>query len=256
LPTWPQCHSDAAEGISTEAIDELADTEGVKVIEEPGPGITFMPFNCEKTPFDNEVARQAVANAVDYQAIIDGVALGHAIPLRSPIPKGLLGYDESLPLYEQDLEKAQELAQEAGLEGQTVQIYIASFSGWQKTATAVQSDLAKIGVTAEIQQFAWPTYLEKIMNGEHDIAMMGWTPDFADPDQNMYTHLHSSNAGAGWNLSLTYYYEAQQIAIEEAAYMWMYQSNSLRPMREWVKGYELNPMNSWYFPWHKMWKEE
>jgi len=75
-------------------------------------------------------------------------------------------------------------------------------------------------------------------------AMMGWTPDFADPDQNMYTHLHSSNAGAGWNLSFynnenvdellemaratnntddreTYYYEAQQIAIEEAAYMWI-----------------------------------
>jgi ABC-type transport system substrate-binding protein len=47
-------------------------------------------------------------------------------------------------------------------------------------ATVVQAQLAELNINVNISKYAWPTYLEKIMNGEHDLCMMGWSPDFAD----------------------------------------------------------------------------
>ena len=41
-------------------------------------------------------------------------------------------------------------------------------------------------------------------NGEHEIALIGWTGDYADPDNFLYTMLASENAKPG--LAGNYYF--------------------------------------------------
>ena len=56
-------------------------------------------------------------------------------------------------------------------------------------AIAIQSDLRNVGVDAKIVTFDWATYLEKTADGEHDMAMLGWIADVADPDNFLYSLL-------------------------------------------------------------------
>ena len=271
---------DMAEGVGMDAIPALQKTDGIVVDIVDGMFIQYLCLNNEKGVFADKRLRQAVAHAVDFDSIIQGVYLGYAIRLRSPIPKPLLGYDETLPLYDFNLGKAAALLKEAGKEaGFTVEFLIEPNPNWVKMATAIQSTLKKIGITANIQQYAWATYLDKVMAGEYDLCLMGWSPDYGDPDQNMWTHLHSSNAGPGWNLAryknqqvddwmfqarqtndpvkrAEDYRKAQELAIADSPYVWICQVQFIPVYRSWVKGYTPNPMMNYYIAFDKVYKEK
>jgi len=47
--------------------------------------------------------------------------------------------------------------------------------------------------------------LTKIHNGEHEIALIGWTGDYADPDNFLYTMLASENAKPGLADNYSFY---------------------------------------------------
>ena len=64
----------------------------------------------------------------------------------------------------------------------------------RKVAEAIQGDLAKIGVKVKIVSYEWGTYLEKTRQGEHDMALLGWTGDIGDPDNFLYVLLDKTNA--------------------------------------------------------------
>ena len=51
------------------------------------------------------------------------------------------------------------------------------------------------------------------------------------------------------------YQEIQTIMSEEVPYIFPAQRLVQAAKRDWVKGYEINPMNTWYVPFQKMTKE-
>ena len=63
-----------------------------------------------------------------------------------------------------------------------------------RLAEVLQSELRNIGVETKIVTYDWGTYLEKTKNGEHDIAMLGWSADLGDPDNFLYFLLSKSSA--------------------------------------------------------------
>ncbi len=67
-----------------------------------------------------------------------------------------------------------------------------------KMAELIQQDLAKIGIKAKIISYEFGTYLQKIKNGEHQAALLGWIGDNGDPD-NFFTSLLSCAARRSGN---------------------------------------------------------
>lgn len=270
---------DTAEGIGREALEQMKDQEGIVVEEVPGMSIHYIAINASKEPLTDVLVRKALSQAIDFDAMIEGIYLNHSIRLNSAVPKGLLGHDDKVPYFEYDPASARQLLVEAGYaDGFSLEFLVAEFDTWVQVATVVQAQLAELNINVNISKYAWPTYLEKIMNGEHDLCMMGWSPDFADPDQNMFTFLHSSNFGAGWNFTFykneeiddllvqarntvdreqrqELYSKISFIAYEEVPYLWVAQHNVRNVFRDWVKGYSVNPMMYWYIPFHKITKE-
>jgi len=166
---------DMAEAITREAREELRNTEGIEVAEVPGMAIHYVALNSSKSPLDNLQVRKAISHAVDFDAIIEGVYLNHSIRLNSPIPKGLFGHDEDVPYFKYDLKEAKTMLADAGYpDGFDLEFIVADFDTWTKVATVIQYQLSTIGRDVKISKYAWPTYLEKIMNGDHDLCMMGW----------------------------------------------------------------------------------
>lgn len=258
---------DMAEVLTDEQLDVLSTVPGVQVFEAPSFMVCRLYLNCTKPPLSDVRVRQAISYAIDYEGIIFAVTKGHAVQMRGPIPQGMWGHDPTVFQYTRNLEKARQLLAEAGYpKGFKISMLInPEIPAWVDIATIVQANLAEIGVTVEIIGYARPIMRAMIDRGEHEIAIGYWTPDYPDPDMFAWYWFHSSNRGLGGNRSfymnprmdelalrqrleidpakrLKILQELQKLAVEEAVYVYLYQTTYRTAMRTWVKGYVYNPM--------------
>ena len=145
-------------------------------------------------PFSDVRVRQAVAHAINKEAIVEALYPGTGIVAKSFMPPALWGYNDSFADYNYSPSRAKELLAEAGYpDGFKADLWVMPVSrGYYpdppKVGEAIQADLAAVGIDAEIVTYDWGTYLDKTTNlGEHAMCMLGWMPDFPDPDNFLYT---------------------------------------------------------------------
>ena len=109
-------------------------------------------------------------------------------------------YNDQVQGYEYDPQRARQLLAEAGLsDGFETELWAMPvpcpyMPQPDKIAQAIQADLGKIGVRAKILQWEWGTYLDKVSQGEHTMALLGWTGDNGDPDNFLYVLLDKTAA--------------------------------------------------------------
>ena len=66
----------------------------------------------------------------------------------------------------------------------------------KEIAEAIAADLAKVGITAQLQTTDWAVYLDKRKNGQMPLYMLGWTGDNGDPDNFVCYFFCSPGASA------------------------------------------------------------
>jgi peptide/nickel transport system substrate-binding protein len=104
-------------------------------------------------PFQDKRVRQAMALAIDRQAMVDGLFEGKAdLGNDSPFAPVYPSTDPSVPQRAPDLEQARQLLQAAG-KGDGFTVTLESWQGFEipDLAVLVQNALAEIGVTVELQ---------------------------------------------------------------------------------------------------------
>ena len=181
-------------------LPQIREEPDLKIIEQPGMNIGYLAMNLDKKPFDNLKIRLAVNHAINKEAIITQLYQGMGIPAKNPIPPTMWSYDDTIEPYPYDSAKAKQLLEEAGYpDGFETTLWALPvprpyIPDGQSLAVAIQSDLRKIGIEAKIITFDWGTYLEKTKNGEHDMAMLGWSADLGDPDNFLYFLLSTDTA--------------------------------------------------------------
>src|SRR6185312_12606292 len=102
-------------GTNTFATEALAVFEGnpqFKVLVGTTEGETILGTNNRKPPFDNLLVRQAMAHAIDRQAIIDGATYGYGTPIGSAFAPHNPYYVDLTGTYPYDPEKAKALLAE------------------------------------------------------------------------------------------------------------------------------------------------
>lgn len=258
---------DIAESLPVDQTEALAAKPGVKVETYPSLLVTYLYLNNAKAPFDNVEARKAVIEAIDKAGIIEGIMLGQAKELNGPIPEGMWGYDATIPSPTWDIAAAKAKFEEVGLAGKTVTFSLAGDRdpAWPMIALAVQANLAEAGVNVKLESSANASYRDALGAGNFEIAIGNWSPDFSDPYQFMNFWFDSANHGLSGNRSFytnpkvdeliraaaietdqpkreALYQEAQKIAVDDAAYVYLLQKNTQLAMGEDVKGYAFNPM--------------
>jgi len=143
--------------------------------------------------FRDVKVRQAVAHAINKGAIVEALYPGTGMPAKNFIPPSLWGYNDDFEDYSYSPERAKELLTEAGYpDGFKTNLWVMPVSrGYYpdppKVGEAIQADLAAVGIDAEIVTYDWGTYLDKVDLGEHAMCMLGWMPDFFDPDNYLFT---------------------------------------------------------------------
>ncbi len=144
-------------------------------------------------------------------------------------------------------------------------LYAKTDPTWEPLGLVVQQALGAVGIKVDLQEFAYPTMRSKLNEGDFDIAVGNWTPDYADPsmfmnfwfdsklkglpgDRAFYSNpkvdelIRKATATVDQGERTKLYQEAQRIAVAEAPYILLYQRNYQFAMRDNVKGYVYNPM--------------
>lgn len=212
------------DGIEFPNPDDLPTIEkdpNLQILSEPGLNVGYLAMNMGtdtkgfQKPFGDVRVRQAVNYAINKQAIVDQLYKGTAVVAKNPIPPTLWGYNDEIQDYEYNPTKAKELLKEAGYpNGFKTQLWAMPVSrpymfDPQKIAVAIQADLKAVGIDAEIVTYDWSTYLQKTENGEHPMALLGWTADYADPDDFLYVLLDSDAATVGTAGNIAFYRNPQ-----------------------------------------------
>lgn len=223
------------------------------------------------TFFSDLDLRKAFAHAFDYEGFIRDVNRGKGSRASSFIPKGLFGYNPDQPVYEYDLEKAEQHFKKAW-KGQVwkkgFRFTIAYNQGNQPRqvmATMIKRAVETLNPKFKIdtQVLQWSTFLDQSNASKLPIFILGWAPDFPDPHNFAFPFMHSKgnyprlqhyrNAEADKLVTQAMteidrtkrrdlYYRLQQIAYEDVPTLFILNSVRYRTQRTWVKGFVYNPI--------------
>jgi peptide/nickel transport system substrate-binding protein len=164
-----QLEAGAVDMVKTEAVDDIVRLKkdpNFQVVQHPFAG-SFYEFgiNTTRPPYDDKRVRQAFNYAIDRQRYAGSIMQGLVKPLTLFWSSTSPAFDDaknaSVPF---DLDKAQSLLKEAGVSNlQADLLYIpTSYPVLKPLSEIYQADLAKIGVTLNIQSMDTATWLAQV----------------------------------------------------------------------------------------------
>ena len=258
-------------------LDSIRADDSLKLDEQPGLNVAYLAYNTTVAPFDNPKVRKALNMAINKQAIIDAVFQGAGQIAKNPIPPTMWSYNDAIEDDPYDPDTAKAMLEEAGASGLSMKIWAMPVQrpympNARRTAELMQSDLAKVGVNAEIVSYEWGEYLKKSTEVNRDGAViLGWTGDNGDPDNFMGVLLSCAATGDGGANRAQWcnedfskllseakttndiaertrlYEEAQVIFKEQAPWDTLAHSTQFVPMRADVTEFVMSPLGDFAF---------
>ena len=130
-------------------------------------GETILAMNNKLPPFDNKTVREAVAHAIDRQAIIDGAMFGLGTPIGTHFAPHNPDYVDLTAKSAYDPEKAKALLAEAGFaDGFTTTLKLPPPSYARRGGEIIASQLRAVGIETEITNLEWAQWLEEVFRGK------------------------------------------------------------------------------------------
>lgn len=155
--------------------------------------IAQISMNHKYTPVNNKTIREAIGYAVNKQYLIDTFYAGLAVPADNWMPLNTL-YAKPLNLPTYDPEKAKQLIAESGVTDLTIDFYYPSdvtrpyMPDPKGIFEAITSDLEAVGFKIVPHTETWrPDYLDHEYAGNFEMWLLGWTCDWAGPDNFLKT---------------------------------------------------------------------
>ena len=130
-------------------------------------GETILSTNNKMPPFDDVRVRQAVAHAIDRQAIIDGAMFGVGTPIGTHFAPHNPDYVDLTANSNYDPEKAKALLAEAGFaDGFTTTLKLPPPSYARRGGEIIAAQLRQVGIETEISNLEWAQWLEEVFKGK------------------------------------------------------------------------------------------
>jgi peptide/nickel transport system substrate-binding protein len=155
----------------------------------------YMYFDMEDGPTTDPQVREALRLAYDYPAHVEPILNGNGEIAQGPVPTAMNCHAD-IPPGEQDLERAQELFEEAGVD-QLNLTYLSAIEEMDRAAASLQSSLRDIGVTLDIASVTYPDYAEMAAEAgsRPDIGVIYAFPAYPDPAAVLYTGYATESIG-------------------------------------------------------------
>ena len=235
-----------------ESAMEMSKDKRFKVFSGTTTGEVIMSTNNKAKPFDNKLVRQAMAFAIDRQAVVDLVMFGYGTPIGSHWSPSTPYYVDLTEKFAYNPKKAKELLAKAGYpNGFEATIKLPAIYSYSKRAGEVIADmLGKVGIKLKIEIVEWGQWIERIFKKkEFQLTMIGhveaWDIGiYANPEY--YFQYDSQEFRDAYAKALMAPNEAekakwfgrcQEIIAEDAVNGYMFSAPSLPVMKAGVMGW-------------------
>lgn len=180
---------DGTNNFATEALAVFEGNPQFNVLVGTTEGETILSTNNKRAPFDNLKVRQAMAHALDRQAIIDGATNGYGVPIGAPFAPHNPYYVDLTGTYPYDPEAAKALLAEAGYpDGFSATLKLPPVGYATTSGQIIASQFAAIGIKLQLINVQWAQWLEDVYaNKDFDLTIISHVEPFdignyANPD--------------------------------------------------------------------------
>jgi peptide/nickel transport system substrate-binding protein len=183
---------------------EALEQAGFQLLARPAFNVGYVGINSAKAPLDNPKIRQAVAHALNRQALVDAKYPEGSEVAKEFMPPDLFGYADDVATYEYDVDKAKQLIAESGVSNPSIEFWYPTnvsrpyMPEPEANFQAFQADLQAAGFTVVPKSAPWnPDYLDAVQTGQAGLYLLGWTGDFGDPDNFIGTFFRTDQPAWG-----------------------------------------------------------
>jgi peptide/nickel transport system substrate-binding protein len=166
-----------AQFIPPHLVDRVKSAPGVTLKSTSPVEVMFLAMNPNFKPWDNKKVRQAVAYAIDREAIVKAIFRGGAEVLHGPIGPGQYGYTSDVePKYEYNPEKAKQLLKEAGYaNGVEIDFYSAAnrYINDRQSSEAIVPMLQAVGFKVRLHTPEYSSHWPLVRKGKRPFYYQG-----------------------------------------------------------------------------------
>jgi peptide/nickel transport system substrate-binding protein len=183
------------------------DAPNLQVESGEGSPVVYVTFNVTDPLLNDKRTRQAVACAIDRQAIVDSIWRGQARLANTLLPAGhwAAAPDTELAQYPHDLQRARRLLDEAGFPAgkDGIRLRLTMKTSTDETtrlmAAVLQQQLRAAGIQLNIRSSEFGTFYADVTKGAFQIYALRWIGSNEDPDIFRYAYASSSFPPRGGN---------------------------------------------------------
>ncbi len=252
--------------LPAELLRYLDDKDSVQVSFAEGSNFAYIGFNLEDPQTSILPVRQAIAHAINREAIIKYVLGGAARPAAALLPPNHWAGNPDLQGYAHDPERARALLAKTGFTAaHPLQLtYKTSTDAVRlRIATIIQQQLREVGIETRLQSYDWGTFYGDIKSGRFQMYSLAWvgikTPDIfryafhstsLPPDGANRGRLASSRIdrlietaeqGDSLMAQAAAYRSVQQELLQQLPYIPLWYEDHVFAARADIAGYRLAP---------------
>jgi peptide/nickel transport system substrate-binding protein len=255
--------------------DQLAEIEGdtnLEAVLRPSLNVGYLTLNPSYEPLSKLEVRQAIALAINKQAIVQAFwgKLGQS-DAHFTSPSLAEFQSKEVQDYPYNPEQAKQVLAEAGypngfdLDLWYMPVSRPYFPNPKPIAEALAAELSTVGIKVNLQTKDWAAYLEdRNKPPGFQSFMLGWTGDYGDPDNFYYPHFGPGSTSdiGGWKDEEVFqllnrgrevadqeerqkiYAQVDEILFQEALRLPIVHSQPLLAKRSNVSGWTPSPLGS------------
>jgi peptide/nickel transport system substrate-binding protein len=250
--------------LPSELLTYLSDKDDIKVTYGPGSNFSYIGFNLEDPATGNLKVRQAVAHAIDREAIVHHIFGNAARSAAALLPPEHWAGHTSLEPPGYDPARARNLLAQAGYtDTNPLKLsYKTSTDPLRiRIATIIQQQLREAGIEMALQSYDWGTFYGDIKAGRFQMYSLAWvgikTPDIfryafhsdsLPPEGANRGRLHDASIdillaaaeqGASLETQAVAYRESQSRLLELLPYIPLWYEDHVFAARSGISGYQL-----------------
>jgi peptide/nickel transport system substrate-binding protein len=264
--------------LAPDTIHQLRSDPALQVLEAPGTDYQYVGINLRDPVLRDVRVRQALAHAVDRDAIVTYLRRGLAQPAVGILPPMSWAFEPGVTQFHHNPARAMALLDEAGYRDPdgpgpaprlrlTVKMSSLEFNRLQ--GSVLQQDFAKVGVALDVRTYEFATLYADVLKGNFQLFTLQWVgvsdPDmlqrvfhskqmppsgfnrgfFSNPEVDRLIDQATVLADEGARRGL--YGEAQRIISREVPYISLWYKRNVAVARRDLHGIRLSPSADYLF---------
>jgi peptide/nickel transport system substrate-binding protein len=195
--------------VEPQDVPTIEGDENLQILDRPAFNVAYVGFNIAEPPLDDIEVRKAIAYGLDRQAVVDNFYGGRGVVAKEFMPPELPGYADDVTEYTYDPEMAQQILTDAGYDLPVeIEFWFPTdvtrpyMPDPRRNFEAFRASLEESGFSVVPKSAPWdPDYLGLNNEGKQPLHLIGWTGDYADPDNFIGTFFQSDNPQFGLDQS-------------------------------------------------------